>query len=97
MGRPKKQYVCKVRDVSKLFEEFVKTLKQYMAEKGMNNADLSRELGQQESYVTHYLGEIKKGKYPYMGFLEEVADYFDAGIVYKNGYYYMARLPEGVN
>jgi transcriptional regulator with XRE-family HTH domain len=90
-------YNKRERNVGKLFEEFLKTLKAFEDEKKLTHAQLSRELGQDASYVTANLANIKKNKNPAMSFLEAVADYFDAGIVYKNGYYYMARLPEGVS
>ena len=97
MSEGKRQVVRKKYDVAKLFEEFVMSLKEFMAEAGLNMSTLSEALGQKPNYVSYYLCEIKKGKRPYMGFMEEVADYFGAGLVYKSGYWYMSRLPEGVS
>jgi transcriptional regulator with XRE-family HTH domain len=84
-------------NVSEMFKPFCETLKQFMNNEGMRYADLSEAMGQSKQYVSYYLCMVDKGKRPSQGFLENTADFFNAGVVYKDGYYYMARLPEGVS
>ena len=96
MGRARK-YDKRTRNVSAMFEPFIDSLKSLMKEQGLNAKELSQKLGQSDSYVSSNLTNIKDDRNPSLSFLEAVADYFDAGIVYKNNYYYMSKLPKGVS
>jgi transcriptional regulator with XRE-family HTH domain len=96
MGRARK-YDKRVRDVSKMFEPFMNDLKFLMEEQKLSAKEFSKKLGQSDSYISSNLNNIKDDRNPSLSFLEAVADHLDAGIVYKNGYYYMAKLPEGVS
>ena len=79
-------------------EMFVETMKQFVKDENLSNAKLSEALGQDQSYIsTALMVKLKNNKNPAMSCIEAIADYFDAGIVYKNGYYYMAKLPKGVS
>ena len=73
-----------------MYDEFIKSMKQLVKARGLNFAELSRQLGKEDSYVNHYLSENKKGKRIFQGFLEEVTAFFEAGLVFTDGKYYLA-------
>jgi len=72
-----------------MYDEFIKSMKQLVKARGLNFAELSRQLGKEDSYVNHYLSEYKKGKRIFQGFLEEVTAFFEAGLVFTDGKYYL--------
>ena len=91
-------YNMRERNTAEMFKPFVETMKQFVKDENLSNAKLSEALGQDQSYIsTALMTRLKNNKNPAMSCIEAIADYFDAGIVYKNGCYYMAKLPEGVN
>lgn len=86
-----------VHKVSEMFSPFVETLKQFLKEEDLDAKQLSLILKERPTFVSEYTSYIKRDMLPPWYFFEVVADYFNAGFVYKNGYCYMARLPEGVS
>lgn len=91
-------YDKRERNTAEMFEPFVETMKQFAKDEKLSNAKLSEALGQDQTYIsTALMTRLKNNKNPVMNCIEAIADYFDAGIVYKNGYYYMARLPKDVS
>lgn len=72
-----------------MYDEFIKSMKQLMKTRGLSMYELSRALGHEKSYVQHYIQENKKGKRIFQGFLEEVTAFFEAGLVFTDGKYYL--------
>lgn len=74
-----------------MYEEFVKTFRELIREDGIDYQQLSHKLGYEGRYVAYRMDELAKTGRIFAGFLEEIADYFGAGLVYTQGKYYLVK------
>lgn len=74
-----------------MYDEFLKVLRELMAKDGINYQQLSHNLGHEGGYVAYRMTELHTTGRIFSAFLEEVADYFGAGLVYTQGKYYLVK------
>ena len=74
-----------------MYEEFMKTFRELVREDGIDYQQLSHKLGYEGGYVAYRMDELAKTGRIFAGFLEEIADYFGAGLVYTQGKYYLVK------
>ena len=74
-----------------MYDEFLKTFRELVKADGIDFQQLSHKLGYEGKYIAYRMDELSKTGRIFAGFLEEIADYFGAGLVYTQGKYYLVR------
>jgi hypothetical protein len=74
-----------------MYDEFLKTFRELVKEDGIDYQQLSHKLGYEGKYIAYRMDELNKTGRIFAGFLEEIADYFGAGLVYTQGKYYLVK------
>lgn len=74
-----------------MYDEFLKTFRELVKADGINYQELSHKLGHEGGYIAYRMNELHTTGRVFAGFLEEVADYFGAGLVYTQGKYYLVK------